>query len=405
MQSDIVTLVLGGGAGSRLFPLTNFRAKPAVPIGGAYRLIDIPLSNAINSDFRRIFVITQFNSESLNRHVAQTYQFDHFSSGYVDILAASLSQVSDWYKGTADAVRQNLHHLEHLRFNHVLILSGDHLYRMDYRDFFITHLTTDADVTIAGKMMPRERSSAFGVIGSKDGTINRFYEKPDPDAIAHLGDSIPMSMGIYIFKRKILEEVLANNEAMDFGQHILPSMVQSHKLVLHPFDDFWEDVGTIRSYYDVNLMLTSAQNSFRMLDPDWPFFSRPRFLPVSNIRDSVLNRVLVGEGGMVDGSKIEDTSIGLRSVIQAGCTISKTLILGNDYYESEVDSEPGIPTLGIGKGCVIHGAIIDKNARVGEGSILVNRRGVKEEDGDFYHIRDGIVIIPKSVVIPPGSEI
>lgn len=405
MERNVVTLLLGGGAGSRLFPLTQYRAKPAVPIAGAYRLIDIPLSNAINSYFRRIFVITQFNSESLNRHVAQAYQFDHFSGGYVDILAASLSQESDWYRGTADAVRQNLQHLEHLRFQHVLILSGDHLYRMDYREFLKTHLEHDADVTIAGKMMPRSRSSAFGVIGTDDSRITSFYEKPEPDTVAHLGDEVPMSMGIYIFKRDVLEEFLGGGDHVDFGQHVLPSMLEDYRLVLHPFRNFWEDVGTIRSYYDVSLMLTSPDAAFRVLDPGWPFFSRPRFLPVSNILHSQLHQVLVGEGGLVEGSSIRQSIIGLRSVIREDCSIRRTLILGNDYYEDEVDSAPDLPPLGIGKGCEIRDSIIDKNVRIGEGCRLVNMKGLTHHDAEHYCIRDGIVIVPKGAVLPDGTEI
>ena len=396
---------MGGGEGSRLFPLTHCRAKPAVPIVGAYRLIDIPLSNCINSGLRRIFVITQFNSESLNRHIAQAFHFDRFSGGHVDILAASLSpKHKDWYKGTADAVRQNLEHLEDLDFSHALILSGDHLYRMDYRELFDIHIFYDADATLAAKMVPRAQSAAFGVVESDAGRVTAFHEKPKPEAVAHLGEVIPMNMGIYLFKREALFRALRDTDHLDFGKHVLPALARKGRLFMFPFEGFWEDVGTIESYYQVNLSLTRSKPPFRMLEPGWPFFSRARFLPLSDIHSSHLSHVLISEGCCITGSRIRDSLIGLRSIVRQGCEITETLILGNDFYEKEKAHGDGVP-LGIGRGCVIRKAIIDKNARIGAGCRIVNAKGLDKADGPNYHIRDGIVVIPKGAVVPEGTTI
>lgn len=401
MNIDVITMILGGGEGARLFPLTKYRAKPAVPIAGAYRLIDIPLSNCINSGLRRIFVLTQFNSESLNRHISQAFHFDRFSGGYVDILAASLSaNRKEWYRGTADAVRQNLEHLEHLNFTHVLILSGDHLYRMDYRELFDMHIFYDADVTLAAKMIPAKEAHAFGVLQAEAGRVTAFFEKPKPEAVAHLGDPLPMNMGIYMFKREALVKALRDPDQVDFGRHVLPSMLERFKVRAFPFEDYWADVGTIASYYEVNLALTKARAPFHMVEPGWPFFSRARFLPLSDIHSSRLSHVLISEGCTIHGGRIRDSLVGLRSIIRQGCDIADTLILGNDYYEKGGGPEGGVP-LGIGKGCVIRRAILDKNVRIGEGCRIMNEKGVEKADGEFFHIRDGITIIPKHAIVPP----
>jgi glucose-1-phosphate adenylyltransferase len=405
MDNQIITVILGGGEGSRLFPLTQYRAKPAVPIAGAYRLIDVPLSNCINSGLRRIFVITQFNSESLNRHIAQAFHFDRFSGGHVDILAASLSpRRKDWYRGTADAVRQNLEHLEDLAFSHILILSGDHLYRMDYRELFDTHVFYDADATIAAKMVPRAESASFGVIEADAGRVTAFHEKPKPESVAHLGEVIPMNMGIYLFKREALFKALRTTEHLDFGQHVLPAMAAKGRLFIYPFEDFWADVGTIESYYQVNLSLTRSRPPFRMVEPGWPFFSRARFLPLSDIHSSSLSHVLVSEGCTITGSRLRDSLVGLRSIIRQGCDIRETLVMGNDFYEKERAGADGVP-LGIGKGCVIRKAIVDKNARIGEGCRIVNAKKIEKADGPCWHIRDGIVVIPKGAVVASGTVI
>jgi len=403
VNHQVLTLILGGGEGSRLFPLTHYRAKPAVPIAGAYRLIDIPLSNCINSGLRRIFVITQFNSESLNRHIAQSYHFDRFAGGHVDILAAALSpRQKDWYKGTADAVRQNLEHLEDLDFAHVLILSGDHLYRMDYRELFDAHIFYDADATLAAKMVPRAQSAAFGVVEAEANRVVAFHEKPKPEAVERLGEVIPMNMGIYLFKREALFRALRNTDHLDFGKHVLPAMAKKGRLFLFPFEDFWADVGTIASYYEVNLSLTRADAPFRMVEPGWPFFSRARFLPLSDIHAGRLSHVLVSEGCTLTGGRIRDSLVGLRSIVRRGCDIRETLVLGNDFYERETDN--GVP-LGIGRGCVIRRAIIDKNARIGDGCRIINAKGVDKADGPNYHIRDGIVVIPKGAIVAAGTTI
>jgi glucose-1-phosphate adenylyltransferase len=400
----IISIILGGGAGSRLFPLTLLRAKPAVPFGGYLRLIDIPLSNCINSKINKIFVLTQFNSESLNRHLAQTYRFDLFSKGWVDILAASLTQdKSDWYQGTADAVRQNLRHFQSLDFENYLILAGDHIYRMDYREFLNTHLNSKADVTVACTFRDKKSLSEYGVAEvDLFGRIKKFIEKPKGGILKDLPEKNLVSMGIYIFKRNILENVLQNNELSDFGRDVMPYLLsKGYFLQCHKFDGFWEDVGTIKNYFNSNLILTRKNPPFKLNDPEWLFYTHPRFLGTSKIENSKLENVLLAEGSEIIQSKIKNSIIGLRSLIGKNCEIENSIIMGNDYYPKEI----GGKKLGIGENCIIKNAIIDKNSYIGKNSIIWNKKKIKFLDSENFYIRDGILIIPKNSVIKNNSKI
>ncbi len=401
---ETISIILGGGAGSRLFPLTCLRAKPAVPFGGYLRLIDIPLSNCINSKIDKIFVLTQFNSESLNRHLAQTYRFDFFSKGWVDILAASLTQEkSDWYQGTSDAVRQNLRHFKSLSFDNYLILAGDHIYRMDYREFLKTHIDSKADVTVACIFKSKKELSEYGVAEvDLFGRIKKFIEKPKKDLLKNLPEKNLVSMGIYIFKRKVLEKVLQNNELSDFGKDVLPFLLlKGYSLQCHKFDGFWEDVGTIKNYFKANLILTKKNPPFKLNDPNWLFYTHPRFLGASKIENSKLEDVLLAEGSEVIQSSIKNSIIGLRSIIGKNCEIENSIIMGNDYYSEEI----GGKKLGIGENCLIKKAIIDKNSYIGKNSIIWNKGKIQNLDGNNFYIRDGILIIPKNSVIKDNSKI
>lgn len=401
---NIIALILGGGIGTRLFPLTLLRAKPAVPFGGYLRLIDIPLSNCINSEINQIFVLTQFNSESLNRHLAQTYRFDLFSKGWVDILAASQTyKEAQWYQGTADAVRQNLKHFTSLKFDHYLILAGDHIYRMDFNDFLKTHINAKADITVACTFKSKKEVKDYGVAKvDLSGKIIKFIEKPKGEVLSKMPEINLVSMGIYIFKRKVLEDILENKDLGDFGKDVLPFLLQNGAfLQAHLFKGFWEDVGTIKNYYKANLILTKKNPPFKLNDPNWLFYTHPRFLGTSKIENSKINNVLLSEGSEIKESKINDSIIGLRSLIEGGCEIEKSIIMGNDYYSKEIGGKP----LGIGRNCVIKKAIIDKNSYIGKNSILWNKNKIKNMDGKNFFIRDEILIIPKNSAVPENSKI
>ncbi len=401
---NLIAIILGGGVGKRLFPLTILRAKPAVPFGGYLRLIDIPLSNCINSGINKIFVLTQFNSESLNRHLAQTYRFDLFSKGWVDILAASQTiENSNWYQGTADAVRQNLKHFSSLKFDNYLILAGDHIYRMDYRKFLEYHLKNNADVTISCTFKDKKEASEFGVVKTDlSGKVVEFLEKPNREKVKNLPEKILISMGIYIFKKRILEEIMKEKELEDFGRDVLPKLLSlKFNLYAYPFKDFWEDVGTIKNYFKANLILTKNNPPFKLNDPNWLFYTHPRFLGISNIRDSNLKNVLLAEGSFIENSNISNSIVGLRSIIKKDCQIENSIIMGNDYYPEEADGKP----LGIGENCLIKNAIVDKNAYIGKNSLLWNKKNIRNLDGKNFYIRDGILIIPKGAIIDEESKI
>ncbi len=415
---DVLAIILGGGRGSRLYPLTKLRAKPAVPIGGRYRLIDIPISNCLNSDIHKIYVLTQFLSASLHRHIFQTYKFDLFSGGFVDILAAEeTARGMDWYQGTADAVRKQLVHFFNTRVEDILVLSGDHLYRMDYGEFVGFHRERRADVTIAAQPVTISAASRFGILKTdEDGRIISFHEKPQEDEIEGL-ECIPdsdrpclASMGIYIFRADVLRKMLEESDAEDFGKQIIPQAIQSRRVYGYLFDGYWEDIGTIRSFYEANLAMTLPNPPFDFYNPQHPIYSRPRFLPPSRADDCHLDSVALAEGCIIDRADIRESVIGLRGVVRVDAHLTRTVMMGADFYETpEQKAENhrlGIPDVGIGRGSRIEGAIIDKNARIGESVVIRSR----EEEAEFietenYTIRDGIVVIPKNAVIPDGTVI
>ena len=417
-MNDCLAVILGGGRGSRLFPLTHSRSKPAVPIAGKYRLIDIPISNCLNSELRRIFVLTQYNSESLNNHISLTYKFDVFSAGFVTILAAEQTDDGgEWFQGTADAVRQCLRHLQSHRSKEVLILSGDQLFQMDFRQLQETHRTTNAEATVAVIPVPREQTAGFGILKvDSQGRIIHFEEKPGPDRLDDLESDIPgygrgflASMGIYMFGRESLERAISDPALIDFGRHVIPQAIGRANVQAHVFKGYWEDVGTIGSYFQAGLALTQPIPPFDFYDVLRPVYTRPRFLPATRIEGCTLRSALVSEGCILMGAEIERSVVGVRSRIGQRSHLTETLILGADYYETLAEIESarsrGIPPVGIGEDTHITRAIIDKNARIGRGVRIANERGVREADGDGWYVRDGIVIIPKNGVILDGAKI
>ncbi len=417
-MNDALAVILGGGRGSRLFPLTLHRSKPAVPIGGKYRLIDIPVSNCLNSDLRRIFVLTQYNSESLNKHLTSTYKFDIFSSGFVTVLAAEQTEESpDWFQGTADAVRQNLRHFRSHRCRDILILSGDQLYQMDYRKMYETHRRYVADATVAVTPVSAEQATGFGILKvNRQGRIVQFEEKPKAERLGELESEIPgygkgwlASMGIYVFGADALERGLADAALVDFGRNVIPWALGEMRVHAHFHRGYWEDVGTIASYYHANLAQTDAVPPFDFYDAARPVYTHPRFLPATKVESCTVRSSLVSEGCILVGAEVERAVIGIRSRVGRGAKIRQSLLLGADYYETleEIDRmrARGHPPLGVGEDSVIERAIVDKNTRIGRGVRIVNEAGEREKDGKDYFIRDGIVIVPKDAVIPDGTVI
>jgi len=417
---------MGGGQGTRLFPLTKDRAKPAVPLAGKYRLVDIPISNCINSGFRRIYILTQFNSASLHGHISRTYKFDHFSSGFVEILAAQQTfNNTSWYEGTADAVRKNLMHFLDHDFDYLVILSGDQLYRMDFREMVEQHVESGAEITVATIPVPRKECHALGIMQmDADRRIQNFVEKPKeaalldplklPEEIRQQfgvkmeGDAFLASMGIYVFNRELIRELL-DNPLSDFGKHIIPHAINSRRVFSHIFEGYWEDIGTIRSFFEANLDLVSELPRFNFFDMSAPIFSRPRYLPGSKINGAHIEHALVTDGCIINDAHIKNTIVGLRTFVGAGTKLNRVIILGCDFYESEESiskfEREGKPRIGIGAHCKIENAIIDKNARIGN-NVTISPAGKPESvDHELYFIRDGIVIIPKSTVIPHGTVI
>ena len=425
----LLAVILGGGAGNRLFPLTQQRSKPAVPLGGKYRLVDIALSNCINSDILRTFVLTQYNSASLNRHIAQTYRFSQFSNGFVEILAAEQTPESpQWFQGTADAVRQVLPHISDWGIDTVLILSGDHLYRMDYRQFLERHQQTNADVTVSVIPCEARAASEFGLLKTDEtGRIIEFKEKPKGDDLLSMQvDTTQLglnaveaqrrpylaSMGIYVFKYEKLEELLKEDPTwVDFGKHVIPSSIKSRHVQAFMFDGYWEDIGTIGAFYRANLDLTTKIPKFNLFDAEAPVFTRARYLPPSKIEETEINDSIISDGCIINGARLMNSVVGLRSRISKGAQIDSSFIMGADYYqtfeEMRSDLSNGMPRLGIGEGSIVKRAIIDKNARIGKNARLLNEAGVVEADGPggAYFIRDGIIIVPKNAVISDGSVI
>ncbi len=417
-MNDCLAVILGGGRGTRLFPLTRQRSKPAVPIAGKYRLIDIPVSNCLNSELRRIFVLTQYNSESLNKHLTLTYKFDIFSSAFVTVLAAEQTEESpNWFQGTADAVRQSCWHFRSHRSREVLILAGDQLYQMDYRKMRDSHRKHVADATVAALPVSREQAPALGILKvNRQGRIVHFEEKPAPERLDDLESEIPghgrgllASMGIYMFAREALDRAIADPALVDFGRHVIPKAIGEMRVQAHLFKGYWEDVGTIKSFYEANLQLCDPMPPFDFYDAVRPVYTHPRFLPATKVEGCSLRGALVSEGCILMGAEVERSVLGIRSRIGQGSRIRNSLVLGADYYEplEEIDraGARGLPPVGIGADCVIERAIVDKNARVGRGVRLTNESGAKELDAPGYYIRDGIVIVPKGGVVPDGTVI
>ena len=427
---NIVTFVLGGGRGTRLFPLTKHRSKPAVPLGGKYRLIDIPLSNCINSGLNRIYVLTQFMSVSLHRHIRRTYNFDHFSGGYVEILAAqqTLAAGTDWYEGTADAVRKNLRYFEHDEVEQVLILSGDQLYHMDYAEMVRTHRETGADVTIAALPVARHEASGLGIMrANDDGRVTGFLEKPktqeelelvttdpawiDARGLESRGRECLASMGIYLFNRDTLLDVLKKTTYEDFGKEIFPASIRTQHVQLHLFDGYWEDIGTIRSFYEANLALAKQDAPFEIQSPESPIYSRARYLPPSRLDGCQVSESMIADGCQIGrGTTIERSVIGLRCVIGDNVTIRDSVIMGADWYESgealQNCEQRDVPPVGIGEGSEVIGAILDKNCRIGKGVSIHNHQQLEEAElGPFCEIRDGIPVVVKDAILEDGWKL
>jgi len=424
-MSKVLSIVLGGGKGTRLFPLTQARAKPAVPFGGKYRLVDIPISNCINSNIRQIYILTQFNSASLHMHLAHTYMFDSFSKGFVEILAAEQTfEHSGWYEGTADAVRKNFIHFRTQNPSHYLILSGDQLYRMDLDDLMKKHKESGADITVACTPVTRDDANQLGILkANKKNEITEFLEKPGPDKdISDFkiqasnteerrtrGKDFLASMGIYVFNAAAMEECLSN-EASDFGKEIIPAAIGKMKVNAYIFDGYWEDIGTIKNFYEANLDLTSLKPRFDFYYENAPIYTHMRNLPPSKMNFSNMNQSIAGEGCIITNASISNSIVGIRTIIESGASLNGVVCMGADYYESDLqrkqNAEARVPDIGIGKGSIAKGAIIDKNARIGEGC-RIGIDDLHREDGDFghYHVVDGIIVIPKNAVLYPGTVI
>lgn len=426
---NVVAVILGGGAGSRLFPLTQERSKPAVPLGGKYRLIDVPVSNCINSEITQIFVLTQYNSASLNRHISTTYRFSSFSTGFVEVLAAEQTKDSpEWFQGTADAVRQMLPHLRDWRVDTLLILSGDHLYRMDYRKFLDRHFSTNADLTVSVIPCKPSEAEEFGLLKTNEaGEIVEFKEKPSGDALESMrvdttnfgltadeAESRPFlaSMGIYVFNYAKLVELLREDQSwVDFGKEIIPSAIEKYSVQAHLFKGYWEDIGTIRAFYEANLDLASPIPKFNFFDAGAPIYTRSRYLPPSKVHDCDIDNSMVSEGCILNGVTARNSIIGLRSRIDKGVKIEDSIIMGSDIFETfeEIRANKGrnVPHIGIDESSVIRRAIVDKNVRIGKNVRLVNKDGLTNFDSPdrSYYIREGIIIIPKNAMIPDGTVI
>ena len=408
-MNDVLAIILGGGQGSRLFPLTHQRSKPAVPIGGKYRLIDVPISNCLHADLRRIFVLTQFNSASLNQHIAQSYHMDPFSRGFVEIIAAEQTpDNANWFQGTADAVRQAARHFSRHEADYYLILAGDHLYRMDYRRLLDSHIDQKADITVAALPVTPDDAPGMGLfLFDSRGRIAGFEEKPNAARLAEIQGSLPPgekpftgSMGIYVFTRDVLLSLLQNTQATDFGREVIPAALGTHRVRAYMHDDYWADVGTVDAFYEANIALTRPDAAFRFYDPRRPIFTHERFLPPSHLRSCTVSASIVADGCVLEECVIEQSVIGIRTQVSRGTRITRSVLLGADVYASN-----GPATLGIGRDVVLDRVIIDKNAVIGDGASLTNAAGVQTSDGDGYFIRGGLIIVPKGGRIPPGTRL
>lgn len=421
MKPSVISIVLGGGRGSRLFPLTYSRSKPAVPIAGKYRLVDIPISNCLNSGLNRILVLTQFNSASLNSHIKNSYHFDIFSKGFVDILAAEQNVESDqWYQGTADAVRQTMKHLTKYEYDYILILSGDQLYQMNFRELIDYHCENESDITIATIPVNSSDAPGFGILKADDeGNITSFVEKPTADILQDWksevsdksraeGKEYLASMGIYVFSRNVLKKMFADDPGDDFGGELIPNAIGSYKIMSYQYDGYWTDIGTIQSFFDANLELTQDLPKFNLFSHS-PIYTRARMLPPSKILGSYVSKAIFGDGCVVMADKIENSIVGNRSRVDKGSTLMNTYMMGADYYQNTEDivtnDEHGWPNLGVGKYCYIERAILDKNCSIGDNVRIIGSKHLADGDFDTYSIKDGIVVVKKNAVITPGTII
>jgi glucose-1-phosphate adenylyltransferase len=415
-MEDVLTLILGGGRGTRLFPLTHMRSKPAVPIGGKYRLIDIPISNCLHAGLKKIFVLTQFNSASLNRHVAQTYRLDMFSEGFVEILAAEQTPDNpNWFQGTADAVRQGAQHFVDYDADNYLILAGDHLYRMDFCELIEAHIENRADITIAAQPVTRGEATQMGIFHlDGQGQITGFEEKPSAGRLDQIRSSVPpgstaggvtpdkpfvASMGIYVFSREVLMETL-QTPGIDFGKEIIPKSLGTHRVHPYIYRGYWADVGTIDAFYDANIALTTRGAPFNFFHPRFPIYTRPRFLPGTRAYGCSIDASIVAEGCFLDNCDISNSVVGIRTHVDKGSKISRSVLLGADAYEEDTI---GQLALGVGRDAILDRVIVDKNARIGDGCRLTNEAGVENADGDGYYIRNGIIIVPKGAHVRAGT--
>ncbi len=423
-MKDVLAVILGGGRGTRLYPLTKFRSKPAVPIGGKFRLIDIPISNCLHWNIRKIMVLTQFNTASLHRHIAQSYRFDGFSDGFLQILAAQQTiEDSNWYQGTADAVRKNIHYIKNQKADIVVILSGDQLYRINLREFIDFHKEKKADITIAVKPVPREQAGEFGILQIDDRRrIIRFVEKPKtavlldelftPDAYLGLdekGLNYIASMGIYIFNKDVLIDLLEHNVKEDFGREVIPDSLAGRQVFAYVFNDYWEDIGTIKAFFEANLDFANPMPHFDFYDEAAPIYTRKRFLPGSKIENCDIHYSLISEGSIIEGSKLTNTVIGIRSLIQGSTYLERVVMMGADYYENPEEKAENDRrrrgSIGIGRNCIIRNAILDKNVRIGDGVRILNEQGQLNVTHERYSIVDGVVVVPKDMEIPAGFVI
>ena len=424
IANDVLAVILGGGAGSRLFPLTKSRSKPAVPIAGKYRLVDIPISNCMNSGVQKMFVLTQFNSASLNQHIKNTYHFSQFSKAFVDILAAEQTPDNPtWFQGTADAVRQILHHIQRFEFKYVLILSGDQLYQMDFADMLENHIAQAADISIATIPVTEREAPEFGIMKvNPDGTIPTFIEKPEkeklPDWTSDTGVEMQQqgrnylaSMGIYIFNRELLFSMLqtTHKNATDFGKEIMPAAIANNKVVSFQYDGYWTDIGNIYSYFEANLALTEDIPAFNLFDNQKAIYTRARMLPPSKIKNTLLKQSMISEGCIVFASTITNSLIGIRSRIGNNTTIESCYIIGNDFYETiqelEHNAQHQKPHVGIGNDCIIKNAIVDKNVRIGNNVLILGGTHLANYEHELYSIKDGVIVVKKGVTLPEGFVI
>ena len=418
----MLSVILGGGAGTRLFPLTATRSKPAVPIAGKYRLVDIPISNCLNSGVTRMFVLTMFNSASLNRHIKNTYHFSAFSKAFVDILAAEQTPDNPaWFQGTADAVRQGLRHLEPFESDYILILSGDQLYQIDFQEMLDNHIKNEADITVATIPVAEKEASEFGILKTENGLITSFTEKPKSGLenwISDTGEEMRSkgkvylaSMGIYIFNRKLLFDLLLNEkkDAADFGKEIIPQSIGKYRVASYQYEGYWEDIGNIRAFFEANLALTKDLPEFNLFDNTRAIYTRPRMLPPAKISGTTMQHAIIAEGSIINASRIENSIIGIRSRIGAETTILNTYLMGSDFYETlddmTEDQQTGVPLLGIGQRCHIENAIIDKDCRIGDDVRIIGGMHLQDTDNNLFAVKDGVIVIKKGSILPNGFTV